>query len=128
MVSEVPRVLLVDDDAVILRLLEVNFRLEGFAVATAGRGELAIERATASPPDAVVCDVLLPGPDGFEVCRQVRASPGLADLPFIFLTGRAVEDDRDRVDALDHVDLISKPFDMAELVAIVRTRIAEARA
>src|SRR6266516_4312946 len=68
MVSEVPRVLLVDDDAVILRLLEVNFRLEGFAVDTAGRGEQAIERATASPPEAVVCDVMLPGADGFEVC------------------------------------------------------------
>src|SRR5439155_23594454 len=70
MVSEVPRVLLVDDDAVILRLLEVNFRLEGFAVDTAGRGEQAIERATASPPEAVVCDVMLPGADGFEVCRR----------------------------------------------------------
>jgi DNA-binding response OmpR family regulator len=128
MVSEVPRVLLVDDDAVILRLLEVNFRLEGFAVDTAGRGEQAIERATASPPEAVVCDVMLPGADGFEVCRRVREAPGLGELPFIFLTGRAEEDDRDRIDALEHVDLMSKPFDMAELVETVRARIAEARA
>jgi CheY-like chemotaxis protein len=99
MSSVAPHVLLVDDDSVILHLLEVNFRLEGFTVTTASRGEQAVQRATASPPDAVVCDVMMPGLDGFEVLDQVRATPGLGSLPFIFLTGRAVEDDRERISA-----------------------------
>jgi CheY-like chemotaxis protein len=121
-----PHVLLVDDDSVILHLLEVNFRLEGFTVTTASRGEQAVQRATASPPDAVVCDVMMPGLDGFEVLDQVRATPGLGSLPFIFLTGRAVEDDRERISALDRVDLVSKPFDTMDLIATVRRRIEEA--
>ena len=121
-----PHVLLVDDDSVILHLLEVNFRLEGFTVSTASRGEQAVQRATASPPDAVVCDVMMPGLNGFEVLDQVRATPGLGSLPFIFLTGRAVEDDRERVSLLDRVDLVSKPFDAVDLIATVRRRIAEA--
>jgi DNA-binding response OmpR family regulator len=128
MPSDAPRVLLVDDDQVILRLLEVNFRLEGFQVSSASRGEQAVEQAERSVPDAVVCDVIMPGIDGFEVCRRVRESTGSAQLPFIFLTGRSVEDDRERVMALDHVDLLSKPFDPSELVATVRRHIEEARA
>jgi CheY-like chemotaxis protein len=126
MSSVAPHVLLVDDDSVILHLLEVNFRLEGFTVTTASRGEQAVQRATASPPDAVVCDVMMPGLDGFEVLDQVRATPGLGSLPFIFLTGRAVEDDRERISALDGVDLVSKPFDTVDLIATVRRRIDEA--
>jgi two-component system OmpR family response regulator len=121
-----PHVLLVDDDSVILHLLEVNFRLEGFTVTTASRGEQAVQRATTLPPDAVVCDVMMPGLDGFEVLDQVRATPGLGSVPFIFLTGRAVEDDRERISLLDRVDLVSKPFDAVDLIATVRRRIAEA--
>ena len=82
------RVLLVDDDPVIVRLLDVNFRLEGFEVDTASRGELALERAVATSPDAVVLDVMLPGFDGYEVCRRLRAEPGFANTPVILLTAR----------------------------------------
>jgi CheY-like chemotaxis protein len=115
-------VLLVDDDPVIVRLLEVNFRLEGFAIETATRGDDALERATASPPDAVVCDVMMPGIDGYEVCRMFRRTPGLERIPFVFLTARTQEEGR-LAELGDPVALIAKPFDPAELVATVRRLI-----
>jgi DNA-binding response OmpR family regulator len=87
------RVLLVDDDPVIVRLLEVNFRLEGYEIETAGRGEEALAKASATVPDLVVLDVMMPGLDGWEVCRRMREDPRLADVPVIFLSARAQEDD-----------------------------------
>ena len=113
-----PRVLLVDDDPAMLRLLEVNFRLEGFTVATAGRGEDALRAIRAEPPDVVVLDLMLPGIDGLEVHRAMREDPALAAVPVVFLTGRAVDD----ADAPLGADFVAKPFDPADLVALVRDR------
>ena len=112
-----PRVLLVDDDPAMLRLLEVNFRLEGFETATASHGEEALAAIRESPPDAVVLDVMLPGIDGLEVYRRMRAEPPLAGVPVVFLTGRAVEDG-----TVDGAIFVTKPFDPAVLVGLVRAR------
>jgi CheY-like chemotaxis protein len=117
-------VLLVDDDLVILRLLEVNFRLEGFDLETATRGEEALERAAEVRPDAVVLDVMMPGMDGYEVCRALRAMPGLADVPVVFLTARAEDADTGRGYPLDNVQHVTKPFDPASLIDAVRRRIS----
>jgi DNA-binding response OmpR family regulator len=116
------RLLLVDDDPVILRLLQVNFRLEGYAIETAGSGAAALASAEVSPPDLVILDMMLPDLPGQEVCRRLRAMPALADVPVIFLSGRT--DDPDPAgDALGPVELIAKPFDPAEVVATVRRRL-----
>ena len=80
--QHVPVILLVDDDPVITRLLEVNFRLVGFRVAAVARGDVALERARAVPPSAIVLDAMLPGLGGYEVCRQMRLIPSLADVPW----------------------------------------------
>ena len=69
-----PRVLLVDDDPAILRLLEVNFRLEGFDVETASRGDEASRSARSRPPDVIVLDVMMPGLDGSRWLRGCGAS------------------------------------------------------
>ena len=127
MSSEAPRVLVVDDDPVIVRLLEVNFRLGGFTVSSALRGEDALLQAIDAPPDAIVCDVMMPGVDGLEVRRRLLEAPGLRDVPFVFLTARAQEDTRQLATALGHVEFVAKPFDPAELVASVRRLIEEAR-
>jgi CheY-like chemotaxis protein len=103
-----------------LRLLEVNFRLEGFETRTATRGEDAIDAVKADRPDAIVLDVTLPGIDGHEVVRLLREDPGLADLPVVFLTGRTP--DGDERFAAPGVDVVGKPFDPLELVRMVRTR------
>jgi two-component system OmpR family response regulator len=121
----VSRVLLVDDDPVILRLLEVNFRLEGFETATASRGDLVLDAARASAPDAIVLDLMLPGLDGYEVLERLRADASLASVPVVLLTARAMEEDRLRA-ASAQVDYLSKPFDPEELVSLVRDRIGAA--
>ncbi len=116
------RVLLVDDDPVILRLLEINFRLEGFETSSALRGEAALEAADQDPPDAVVLDVMLPDLDGLEVYRRLRERPALARTPIIFLSARG-KDESLPPGATD-VAYMTKPFDPAKLVATVRDRIA----
>lgn len=121
-------VLLVDDDPVITRLLEVNFRLDGFKVGIASRGDAALERARAVPPDAIVLDVMLPGLDGFEVARQMRAIPNLKDVPVVFLTARSPDDQQEQAQDLGKIDFVAKPFEPVDLVALVRRRVGEREA
>ena len=116
--------LLVDDDPVIVRLLEVNFRLEGFEVDTATSGIEAVEKARADRPDLVLLDVMMPGVDGWEACRRLREAPGLADVPVVFLSARAQEDDVARGYALGVVGYVTKPFDPQELIETVRLHLA----
>ena len=115
--------LLVDDDPVLLRLLEVNFRLSGFEVIAASRGDEAVSAASADPPDAAVLDLVLPGTDGFELCGLLRGLPGAARLPVIFLSGRSRSEDPEPRDLPDGVDRLGKPFDPQRLVELVRSRI-----
>jgi two-component system OmpR family response regulator len=119
MLRGVPTVLLVDDDPAILRLLEVNFRLEGFETLTAGRGPDAIALASRLP-DAIVLDLMLPEMDGHEVYRRLREDPALRTIPVTFLTARAL--DTTPVDP--GVRYVTKPFDTAALIETVRASIA----
>jgi DNA-binding response OmpR family regulator len=121
-VADAPRLLLVDDDPVILHLLQVNFRLEGYEIETAPEGAVALASAAERTPDAIVLDLMLPDLSGEEVCRRLRALPGLADVPVVFLSGRADGPDL-ATDDLGPVDLITKPFDPADVVATVRERL-----
>ncbi|HEX9299937.1 MAG TPA: response regulator [Actinomycetota bacterium] len=116
-----PTVLLVDDDPVILRLLEVNFRLEGFETMTASRGPEAIALA-ARQPDAIVLDLMLPEMDGHEVFRRLREDPQLGAIPVVFLTARAL----DTTPVAPGVRYITKPFDTAALIETVRGSIQAA--
>jgi two-component system phosphate regulon response regulator PhoB len=115
-----PRVLIVEDEAVILRLLEVNFRLAGFEVETAARGEEALAKAAASPPDVAILDIMLPGLSGLEVCERLRAAPETADVPVVMLSARTQDEERERSYALGVVAYVTKPFEPAELVEVVR--------
>jgi DNA-binding response OmpR family regulator len=113
--------LLVDDDPVILRLLDVNFRLEGFETATASRGDQVVDAARTLAPDAIVLDLMLPGMNGYEVIEALRADAELSTIPVVLLTARAMEEDRARAASID-ADYVTKPFDPGDLVALVRSR------
>jgi two-component system phosphate regulon response regulator PhoB len=115
-----PHVLIVEDEAVILRLLEVNFRLAGFEVETAARGEEALAKAAARPPDVAILDIMLPGLSGLEVCERLRRAPGTVEVPIVMLSARAEDEDRERSYALGVVAYVTKPFEPAELVEVVR--------
>jgi DNA-binding response OmpR family regulator len=123
--SEKPRILVVDDDPVILRLLQVNFRLEGYDVLTASRGDDALRVAKQEDPDVIVLDVMMPGIDGYEVCRQLKEDATTAAAPVVFLSARAQDADRDRGYALGVVAYVTKPFDPAHLVDVVRRAMTE---
>jgi DNA-binding response OmpR family regulator len=121
-----PRVLLVDDEPIILRLLQVNMRLEGFEVIACSSGEEALRRASERPPDVVVLDVVLPGIDGFEVCERLREAPATARVPVIMVTAQAQDEDRERGYALGVREYVTKPFEPSDLVALVREAMAAA--
>ena len=122
-IDRTPHVLIVEDEAVILRLLEVNFRLAGFEVETAARGEEALAKAAARPPDVAILDIMLPGLSGLEVCERLRATPATAELPIVMLSARTQDEDRERSYALGVVAYVTKPFEPAELVEVVRNAL-----
>jgi len=119
-----PHVLVVDDDPVIVRLLELNFRLGGFRVSSARRGDQAVDRALEDSPDAIVLDVTMPGIDGYEVCRRLRDDHGMNEAPVVLLTAHAQDEDQARGDALGISAYVTKPFDPEALVATVREALA----
>lgn len=118
------RVLVVDDDVNVSEVVARYLTHEGFEVETVGDGRVAIERALADPPDLVVLDLMLPGIDGLEVCRRLRA---LAPVPVIMLTARGEESDRVIGLELGADDYVAKPFSPKELVARVRAVLRRAR-
>ena len=121
------RILIVDDDPVIVRLLQINFRLEGYEVDTASRGEEALRRVRDHLPDVVILDVMMPGIDGWEVCRKLKENPAVKHVPVIFLSARAQDEDRQRGYALGLDEYVTKPFDPAHLVEIVRSALARSK-
>lgn len=112
------RILLAEDDRGVRESLERALRYEGFEVASVGDGQAAYERTRRDPPDLLVLDVMMPGMDGLEVTRKLRAA-GLA-LPVLMLTARA--EVSDRVEGLDAGadDYVVKPFALDELLARMR--------
>jgi DNA-binding response OmpR family regulator len=124
-VNDAPaRVLVVDDDATVSEVVARYLERDGFAVDAVGDGQVALDRALADPPDLVVLDLMLPGMDGLEVCRRLRA---LAPVPIIILTARGQESDRIVGLELGADDYVAKPFSTKELVARVRAVLRRAR-
>ena len=116
-----PLVLIVDDEAAIVTMLRYNLEKEGFAVSEAADGEEALTRISERKPDVVLLDWMLPLVSGIEVCRQIRRSAELRNLPIIMLTARGEESDRVRGLNCGADDYVTKPFSPAELVARIRT-------
>jgi DNA-binding response OmpR family regulator len=117
-------VLVVDDDPVILKLLEVNFEMEGFQVVRAADGAEGLERAREVHPDIVILDVMMPRMTGYEVAKALREDEGTAHIPIIFVTARAQSSDVERGMELGVDDYVTKPFDPLDLIARVNTLLA----
>jgi DNA-binding response OmpR family regulator len=117
-------VLVVDDDPVILKLLEVNFEMEGFEVVRAADGFEGLERARAVRPDIVILDVMMPRMTGYEVAKALREDENTAHIPIIFVTARAQSSDVERGMELGVDDYVTKPFDPLDLIARVNALLA----
>ncbi len=112
------RILIVEDDAPLARVLRDNLVFEGFDVEWANDGNQALQRANEQPPDLVILDVMLPGRDGFELVGLLRQA---GHTPIILLTARAEKADKLRGLNLGADDYVTKPFDLDELLARVHT-------
>lgn len=122
------KVLAVDDDPVIQRLLQVNLEMEGFEVDLASDGAEALRRMRADAPDCVLLDVMMPELDGWTVLAEMKQDPALADIPVIFLSARAQDADIERGTGLGASAYITKPFDPIDLVELVEELVAGRRA
>ncbi|GGI03964.1 hypothetical protein GCM10011354_06680 [Egicoccus halophilus] len=120
------RVLAVDDDPTILRLLQVNLEMEGHEVLLADNGRVALDTIRAQQPEVVLLDVMMPEMDGFQVCEAVRADPELTATPIVFVSARAQQADLDRGFASGADAYITKPFDPVDLVETIE-RLAAGR-
>jgi DNA-binding response OmpR family regulator len=117
-------VLAVDDEPRYVEIIRFNLETAGYRVATAASGEEALEVFTAEDPDLIVLDVMLPGIDGFEVCRLVRER---SSCPVIMLTAKGAEEDKVRGLRLGADDYVTKPFSAQELLARVEAVLRRAR-
>jgi len=122
------RVLIVDDDPVILELVVMNFELEGHEVRTAANGPDALDQARTWGPDAVVLDVMMPGLSGFDVCQQLRDDPSTTAIPVVLLSARALGRDVEEGLAAGAAAYVTKPFDPLELVEQIERLVQDALA
>jgi two-component system alkaline phosphatase synthesis response regulator PhoP len=117
------RILIVDDDKEVVRLMRAYLEQAGYAVLVANDGDTAVHTLRREKPDLVLLDLMLPGKDGWEITRLMRSDANLAHIPIIMLTGRV--EDTDKIVGLEMGadDYITKPYNPREVVARVRARL-----
>jgi len=121
--SEV-RVLVVDDDPVILKLLQVNFEMEGYVVTTAADGVKGLQAAREERPDVIISDVMMPHMNGLELVAALGADAMTGAIPIILLSARAQETDVNDGLHAGADDYVTKPFDPLELIDRVQQLLA----
>ncbi len=114
------RILIVDDSATEMAVMTSSLKAEGFDVITATNGDEALDRLERESPDAIVLDVIMPGKNGFQLCRQIRSDSRWAALPIVMVTSKDQESDRFWGMKQGASEYITKPFEPANLVAAVR--------
>lgn len=123
-------ILVIDDDELVSRTLQRALKIYGYQVMVAHSGTEGLQLARRHRPDLFVLDIMMPGADGYQVCRQIRGDPLLKDLPVLFLTAKAKDEDKIEGFRAGADDYLSKPFNMEELQlrvkAILRRVNAEA--
>jgi sigma-B regulation protein RsbU (phosphoserine phosphatase) len=121
--KEIESLLLVDDNPTNLQVLYQTLETTGCKLLVAKNGETALSIAQKASPDLILLDIMMPGIDGFEVCRRLKTNPATAAIPVIFLS--ALTDTKDKVQGLQlgAVDYVSKPFQPDEVIARVNTHL-----
>ena len=120
--------LVIEDHAQMRSNLALILSMEGYAVLEAANGKSGLALAQEERPDLIVCDVSMPGWDGYEVVQAVRADPTLAGTPFIFLSARGEKQDQRQGMTLGADDYLTKPVEADDLLAAIEARFARERA
>jgi response regulator RpfG family c-di-GMP phosphodiesterase len=116
-------ILVVDDTPASLKLLTDILKAEGYDVRAAICGELALNAATNNPPKLILLDIRMPGMDGYEVCRRLKAQPETRDIPVIFVSAASEMGEKIQGFELGAVDYVTKPYERRELLARVKTHL-----
>jgi two-component system phosphate regulon response regulator PhoB len=124
----VKNILVVEDEKDIVELLRVNLAKEGFQVNAAKTGEEGIDQARKSPPDLILLDIMLPGADGLEICRNLKSDSKTANIPIIMLTAKSEEVDVITGLEVGADDYITKPFSPKVVVARIRNLLRRVKA
>jgi CheY-like chemotaxis protein len=119
-------ILLADDSITIQKVIELTFSDEDFEVVTVGNGRLAIEKAGEVRPDIVLCDIIMPEKDGYEVCEFIKHHPTLSGVPVLLLTGAFEPFDQERAARVGCDGFLAKPFEPAMLIGKVKDLLAQA--
>jgi CheY-like chemotaxis protein len=120
------KILLADDSITIQKVIELTFSDEDFDVITVGNGRLALEKLPEVRPDIVLCDIIMPERDGYEVCEQIKTSPATAHVPVLLLTGAFEPFDQERAARAGYDGSLAKPFEPETLIAKVKDLLARA--
>jgi len=115
-----PKILVVEDEPDILEVMQYNLEREGYKVVACRNGEQGLSRIRTDDPDLVILDLMLPGMDGLEVCRQVKADPVTRTIPVVMVTAKGEESDVVLGLGLGADDYLVKPFRPRELVARIK--------
>jgi CheY-like chemotaxis protein len=120
------KILVVEDETFVGEMLEEILYLEGYNVARVGNGLDAIQSMQQHIPDLILCDIIMPEMDGYDLLRYARETPEMAGIPFVFLTGLSDRETVSRIRSLGAVDYLYKPFMVEELVEAVSAAITRA--
>lgn len=123
---ETRQVLVIDDDAHLLALIQMNLELEGFRVLTAETGAEGLELANSCIPDLILLDVMMEGLNGLQVLSRLRQNERTAQIRIMMLTAQRQISQIDRALSIGADDYITKPFDPEGLAAILRRKLASA--
>jgi CheY-like chemotaxis protein len=122
------KILLADDSITIQKVIELTFSDEDFDVVTVGNGRLALEKVQEIRPDIVLCDIIMPEKDGYEVCEFIKKSPALQHIPVLLLTGAFEPFDQERAARVGSDGYLAKPFEPETLIAKVKDLLSRAAA
>ena len=113
------KILICDDDPVILRLLQVNLEIEGYDVVSAHHGEEAVRLAVDEQPSLIILDIMMPRMDGYQAAQELRSNNETKDIPLVFLSAKAQQADIDKGRTFGVTEYLTKPFDPTELLAVI---------
>ena len=121
------KILLADDSITIQKVIELTFSDEDFEVVTVGNGRLAVERVQEVHPDLVLCDIIMPEKDGYEVCDFIKKTPATAHIPVLLLTGAFEPFDQERANRVGCDGFLAKPFEPQTLIAKVKDLLSRTK-
>ena len=120
-------ILVIEDDDIVARTIERSLRGEEFRVTMANSGVEGLKAARRRPPDLVILDIIMPGMDGYTVCREMRSDPILVEIPILFLTAKIKDEDKIAGFNAGADDYLCKPFNIDELILRLRAILRRAK-